>query len=67
MNFYLNTSVWPDGKIVCEVSQDVPGFTDARETIMRHVLDTRELLIRDGLIQLGWTPPPANRRDPDSP
>lgn len=33
------------------------GYDDLRSGYMRQILNTREALIREGLIKLGWTPP----------
>jgi len=33
------------------------------ETFSKWSLDTRDALIRRGLINLGWTPPKAERKD----
>lgn len=52
-----------------EIKTEVAGSTitqeldlvsaDIREQLMRRVMDLGEQQIRDALIKMGWTPPPA--------
>lgn len=37
---------------------DPSPYDDFRDHFIRHVCHTREQFIREGLIKLGWTPPP---------
>lgn len=39
------------------VSQDL--YEDVRATITRQVIDTYDQSVREALVKLGWTPPPA--------
>ena len=50
-SFKLETKVFEGGVVQSEI-------TDLAGQIMRRVLNTQEQHIREGLINLGWTPPP---------
>lgn len=39
-------------------------FSEALERHTRMVLDTRETVIREALVKLGWTPPPSSKAPP---
>lgn len=47
------------GMIVSELASEFGG---EREQIWRQVINTNDKMIRDKLIALGWTPPPADRQ-----
>ena len=58
IGYEVTTTPCTDGQIVQEVDFVTEGI---RDRVMRQVIDTREKQVRDALIALGWTPPPAMR------
>ena len=56
MDQKLNIVTTPiaDGTIKQELFIEVDGV---RESIMRSILDTRDVQIKKALVALGWTPP----------
>lgn len=60
--YIVKTDAGEDGIIVQTVDFEPNGrdpVWDAVQRISRDVLDTREVQVRNALIKLGWTPPPA--------
>ncbi len=58
INLRSELSVKDSCVIVAQSIDDPMGDLVGRVT--RHMIDTREKQIREGLIKLGWTPPPEN-------
>lgn len=46
------------GHVNCETGVISATLTDISDNLTKFVVETREQIIRDGLIRLGWTPPP---------
>lgn len=50
-----------DGVIAIDETITEPGLSPAFEAMQRHqrhVMDTKDQMVREALIKLGWTPPP---------
>lgn len=58
INLRSELSVKDSCVIVAQSIDDPMGDLVGRVTL--HMIDTREKQIREGLIKLGWTPPPEN-------
>lgn len=57
INLRSNMTV-KDDCVIVDQSIDDP-MNDLVGRVTRYMIDTREKQIREGLIQLGWTPPPS--------
>ena len=57
MRFEVITTPYLDGRVEQEVF--LLHMDNARDLLVRHVIDTQEAQVRAALIQLGWTPPGA--------
>lgn len=53
-SYQVKTIIHTDDTIEQELYQNIG---DRQERIMRWLMNTREEQIRQGLIELGWTPP----------
>ena len=54
LKYTIDTQLVNNEKFYIELSSEFNGI---RETIMREIIDLKELSIREALIKLGWTPP----------
>jgi DnaJ-class molecular chaperone len=60
MKVNVKTDIFEDGKIIQEVfTEEVPNIMNS---LIRTVIDTKEIQVRQALIKLGWTPPPRRNK-----
>lgn len=53
--YEVKTTIFGDGKILQTIEKAAFG---TKTEVLRNVLDTMDAQLRQGLIDLGWTPPP---------